>query len=51
VRGQTQANGEHFAIGTRNMVALALNPRNGMLYGVQHGRDNLNVYWPQLFTP
>jgi glucose/arabinose dehydrogenase len=21
------------------------------LYGVQHGRDNLNEYWPELFTP
>lgn len=37
--------------GTRNMVALALNPQNGDLYGVQHGRDNLNAYWPALFTP
>jgi glucose/arabinose dehydrogenase len=33
------------------MVALALNPLDGELYGVQHGRDNLNVYWPGQFTP
>jgi glucose/arabinose dehydrogenase len=48
---QTQANGKHYATGLRNMVALAINPRDGELYGVQHGRDMLFENWPQFFTP
>jgi glucose/arabinose dehydrogenase len=47
---QTQANGEHYATGLRNMVALAVNPQNGELYGVQHGRDMLFENWPQFFS-
>ena len=47
---QTQANGQHYATGLRNMVALAVNPANGELYGVQHGRDMLFENWPQFFT-
>ncbi|MGH7129179.1 MAG: PQQ-dependent sugar dehydrogenase, partial [Planctomycetaceae bacterium] len=45
-----QSDGEHYATGLRNMVALALNPANGELYGVQHGRDDLFENWPQFFT-
>lgn len=48
--GQVHTPDARFATGTRNMVALALNPFNGDLYGVQHGRDNLNHYWPEQFT-
>ena len=47
---QTQAGGRRYATGLRNMVALAVNPRDGMLYGVQHGRDMLFENWPQFFT-
>ena len=47
---QTQADGRHYATGLRNMVALAVNPRNSELYGVQHGRDMLFENWPQFFT-
>lgn len=47
---QTQSNGRQYATGLRNMVALALNPRDGMLYGVQHGRDMLFENWPQFYT-
>ena len=32
------------------MVALAVNPANGELYGVQHGRDMLFENWDQFFT-
>jgi len=46
----TEANGRHFATGYRNMVALAINPENDDLYGVQHGRDMLFENWPQFFT-
>ena len=47
---QTQASGRHYATGLRNMVALAVNPEDGELYGVQHGRDMLFENWPQFFT-
>ncbi|MFL5638393.1 MAG: PQQ-dependent sugar dehydrogenase [Gemmatimonadaceae bacterium] len=47
---QTESNGQRYGTGLRNMVALAMNPRNGELYGVQHGRDMLFENWPQFFT-
>jgi glucose/arabinose dehydrogenase len=47
---QSQGDGEHFATGYRNLVALALNPGNRELYAVQHGRDMLFENWPQFFT-
>jgi glucose/arabinose dehydrogenase len=47
---QTQADGEHYATGLRNMVALAIHPRTGDLFGVQHGRDMLFENWPQFYT-
>ncbi|MEO6528728.1 MAG: sorbosone dehydrogenase [Gemmatimonadaceae bacterium] len=48
--GQTQANGSRFATELRNMNALAINPADGALYGVQNGRDQLYDNWPTLFT-
>ena len=47
---QTQSSGRRYATGLRNMVALAVNPVNNALYGVQHGRDMLFENWPQFFT-
>jgi glucose/arabinose dehydrogenase len=47
---QTQSNGTRFATGLRNMVALAVNPANNGLYGVQHGRDMLFENWSANFT-
>ncbi len=47
---QSQSDGERYATGLRNMVALAIHPRSGELYGVQHGRDMLFENWPQFFT-
>jgi glucose/arabinose dehydrogenase len=47
---QTQASGQRYATGLRNMVALAMNPDNDELYGVQHGRDMLFENWPKFFT-
>jgi glucose/arabinose dehydrogenase len=47
---QTQSTGRRYASGLRNMVALAVNPQNNALYGVQHGRDMLFENWPQYFT-
>ena len=48
--GQTHSTGNRYATGLRNMVALAVNPANNELYGVQHGRDMLFENWPQFFT-
>jgi glucose/arabinose dehydrogenase len=47
--GQTQADGERFATGLRNVVALTLHPLSGRLFGAVHGRDQLNTLWPDLF--
>jgi glucose/arabinose dehydrogenase len=49
--GQVHSTANRFAIGTRNMVALAFNPGDGQIWGVQHGRDQLGDNWPNLFTP
>ncbi len=48
--GQTQASGMRFATELRNMNALAINPDDGKLYGVQNGRDQLFDNWGTLFT-
>jgi len=48
--GQTQADGERFATGLRNTVALAFRPQDGQLYGVVHGRDQLSTLWPEYYT-
>ena len=48
--GQVHSAANRFATELRNMVALALNPFDGDLYGVQHGRGNLNRLFPSLFT-
>ncbi len=48
---QVQADGTHFAEGLRNMVALAINPATGDLFGVQNGRDQLYDNWPELYAP
>jgi glucose/arabinose dehydrogenase len=47
--GQTQADGTRFATGLRNVVALRMHPRERVLYGVVHGRDQLDVLWPDVF--
>lgn len=47
---QSQSAGERWATGVRNGVALAVNPRDGELYGVPHGRDQLFEHWPQFYT-
>ena len=33
------------------MLALAVKPGTGVLYGVQHYRDLLGVNWPKVFIP
>jgi glucose/arabinose dehydrogenase len=48
--GQHQRDGERWATGVRNAVALAFNPADNALYAVPHGRDQLHVVAPEHFT-
>lgn len=48
--GQTMADGERYAAGLRNTVALEYSPRDGELYGAVHGRDQLAQNWSNLYT-
>ncbi len=47
--GLTQSDGTRFATGLRNVVALRMHPGDGTLYGVVHGRDQLDTMWPDIF--
>lgn len=49
-KGQTLNDGERFATGIRNAVAMAIEPRTNELYVMQHGRDQLGDNWPAMFT-
>lgn len=40
--------GEQLATGIRDMDALAWSPMDGHLYGIMHGRDDSNKYWPNI---
>jgi glucose/arabinose dehydrogenase len=48
---QRPQDGQHYATGLRNVVALTVDPTTGGVYGLQHGRDQLFDNWPKLFTP
>ncbi|MEJ2546183.1 MAG: PQQ-dependent sugar dehydrogenase [Gemmatimonadota bacterium] len=48
--GQGPDDGERWASGLRNTVALAVRPQDGELYGVIHGRDQLHSSWPGQFS-
>ena len=48
--GQAFSPRERYATGLRNPEALAVQPRDGVLYGVVHGRDQLSENWPKLYT-
>lgn len=48
--GQTQEDGIRFATGIRNVVGFDWNPSDDALYAMQHGRDQLNTLWPDLYT-
>lgn len=47
--GQTPADGQRFATGIRNGVALAWNAADRSLWVAQHGRDQLTQNWGKLF--
>jgi glucose/arabinose dehydrogenase len=44
------ADGERLATGIRDMTALDWSPADGGVYGLMHGRDNMNKGWPNIFT-
>jgi glucose/arabinose dehydrogenase len=51
MQGQDQMiNGHRYASGIRNSIALAWNFTNNKLYVVQHGRDQLSQFYPDLYT-
>lgn len=43
-------NAYHYASGIRNSIAIAWNHSNNKLYVVQHGRDGLSQFFPDLYT-
>lgn len=47
---QRKADGIRYATGIRNAVALDWNPADQTLYALQHGRDQLNSMYPNLFS-
>ena len=49
-KNQKQSDGERYATGLRNIVALAFNQKDKNLYGAQHGRDHLIESFPKLFN-
>lgn len=42
--------GERYATGIRHAVGITWNEKHSKLYAMQHGRDQLNQFWPDLFT-
>jgi glucose/arabinose dehydrogenase len=48
---QTIKDGTLLATGLHNAVALAVNPRDTMIYAVSHDRDELHDFWPALYSP
>ena len=48
--GQSYQNGVRYATGLRNVVGLDWNQQANDLYVMQHGRDMLFQYWPELFN-
>lgn len=47
---QTQAEAYHYAVGVRNALALDWNFETNALYGVNHGRDQLQGFWPEVYN-
>lgn len=47
---QSYAEGIRYATGIRNVVGLDWNHTTNSLFAMQHGRDNLNSLFPELYT-
>ncbi len=48
--GQKPSDGEHFATGVRNAVAIDWSRNASALFVVIHGRDQLDTLWPQFYS-
>jgi glucose/arabinose dehydrogenase/mono/diheme cytochrome c family protein len=48
---QLQKDGTRYATGLRSVVAMDWNTTENCLYVVAHGRDDLRLLFPKLFTP
>ena len=48
--GQTQKDGIRISTGIRSVVAIDWNKDDNTLYAAIHGRDNLSVMYPQLYS-
>jgi len=48
--GQTHTPDARYATGIRNAVALTWHDAAGSAYAVQHGRDQLHQFFPELYT-
>jgi glucose/arabinose dehydrogenase len=42
--------GEQWATGIRDMTSLDWSPADGHLYGIMHGRDSSNRFWPRVVS-
>jgi glucose/arabinose dehydrogenase len=49
-KNQTYAKGVRYVTGIRNIMALSWNDGVNQLFGVQHGRDDLNKFFPALYN-
>ncbi|MEO6229143.1 MAG: PQQ-dependent sugar dehydrogenase [Ferruginibacter sp.] len=49
-KDQTYADGVRYATGLRNVVAVDWNNQENKLFVMQHGRDQLNTLYPDLYT-
>lgn len=47
---QQQSDASRYAAGIRNAVAIEWNPTTNNLFALQHGRDQLHQFFPDLYT-
>lgn len=47
---QTFEDGFRYATGIRHAVGITWNKKHKKLYAMQHGRDQLHSFWPDLYT-
>jgi glucose/arabinose dehydrogenase len=47
---QTFADGKRYATGIRHAVGITFNSKDQKLYAMQHGRDQLHEFWPDIYS-
>lgn len=50
VKNQKLADGIRYATGIRHAVGIRWSESNQVLYAMQHGRDQLHQFWPDLYS-